>query len=202
MTYNRRVSDALGKLKHQLQCAYSGELGAAYAYRGHWHSARDPKEREQLRQIEADEWHHRDLVGGLLAQLGAKPQPIREAVFWMIGKSIAGFCHVGGWFFPIWGAGLLERHNIVEYEDCAEYAAGCGREEMIECLLTMAEVEWDHERWFHEKARTHWLMRVFPDWDDPPPRDSYRGEFAAFLGRAFVARPGVPLTGFEPVSQP
>jgi hypothetical protein len=28
-----------------LQLAYSGELAAGYAYRGHWHSVRDSEER-------------------------------------------------------------------------------------------------------------------------------------------------------------
>ena len=170
--------DARAKLIHQLQCAYSGELAAGYAYRGHWHSVRDPQERERIRQIEADEWHHRRLVGGLLEQLGAKPLRRREAIFWMIGKFIAGFCHVGGWFAPIWGAGRLERHNIVEYEDCAEYAAQCGREEMIDCLLTMAEVEWEHEKFFREKAAGHWMVRLFGIWPAPPPKESIRAKRA------------------------
>ena len=170
--------DARAKLIHQLQCAYSGELAAGFAYRGHWHSVRDAEERERIREIEADEWHHRRLVGGLLEQLGAKPRPVREAVFWTIGKFIAGFCHVGGWFFPMWGAGKLERHNIVEYEDCAEYASRCGREEMIDCFLTMAEVEWEHERYFREKAAGHWLVRVFRIWTPPPPKETIRAKRA------------------------
>jgi rubrerythrin len=168
--------DARAKLIHQLQCAYSGELAAGYAYRGHWHSVRDAEERERIRQIEADEWHHRRLVGGLLEQLGAKPKPVREAIFWCIGKFIAGFCHVGGRFFPIYGAGRLERHNIVEYEDAAVYAAGCGHDEMIDCLLTMAEVEWEHERFFRSKSVGHPLTRLFRMWDAPPPKGTIRAK--------------------------
>jgi demethoxyubiquinone hydroxylase (CLK1/Coq7/Cat5 family) len=55
------------KLIRQLQDAYSGELAAAHAYRGHCHSVRDPQQRARIRQIEDEEWHHRRLVGGLLA---------------------------------------------------------------------------------------------------------------------------------------
>ena len=65
--------DALAHLIRVLQNAYSGELAAGYAYRGHWRSLRDPAERERSRVIEAEEWHHRELVGGMLRQLGAAP---------------------------------------------------------------------------------------------------------------------------------
>ena len=166
--------DARAKLIHQLQCAYSGELAAGYAYRGHWHSLREPQQRERVRQIEAEEWHHRRLVGGLLEQLGARPRRMREVVFWCIGKFIAGFCHVGGWFLPIYGAGYLERHNIIEYEDAAMYAAACGQDEMIDCLLTMAEVEWEHEFFFRHKVLDHPFTRVFRIWEAPPAKGMIR----------------------------
>ena len=52
-----------------LQHAYSGEQAAAYAYRGHWKSVSDPAEAERIRRIEDEEWHHRDLVGGLLREV-------------------------------------------------------------------------------------------------------------------------------------
>ena len=140
---------------------------------------RNPQERERIRQIEADEWHHRRLVGGLLEQLGARPIPSREAVFWCIGKFIAAFCHVGGHFLPMWGAGKLERHNIVEYEDAAEYAAACGHDEMIDCLLTMAEVEWEHEAYFRSKAVGHPLARLFRIWEAPQAKETIRAKRAS-----------------------
>jgi hypothetical protein len=173
------MMDARAKLIHQLQCAYSGELAAGYAYRGHWHSLRDAQECERVRQIEAEEWHHRRLVGGLLEQLGARPRPLREAVFWCIGKFVAGFCHVGGWFLPMWGAGILERHNIIEYEDAAMYAAACGLDEMIEPLLSMAEVEWEHEAFFRQMAMKHPFARLWRIWDPPPAKETIRARRAA-----------------------
>ena len=42
------------KLIALLQLAYSGELAAAYAYRGHWHSVSAPDERAAIRKIEAE----------------------------------------------------------------------------------------------------------------------------------------------------
>jgi hypothetical protein len=166
--------DARSKLIRQLQGAFSGELAAGFAYRGHWRSVRDAAERERIREIEAEEWHHRELVGGMLAQLGGKASPIREAIFWMIGHVIAGICHVGGHFIPMYGAGKLERGNIVEYEDAAVYAVECGRSDLVDCLLTMAEVEWEHEKYFRSKVEGHWMLRVLKVWDPPAPKESIR----------------------------
>ena len=60
-------------LVHLLQLAYSGELAAAYAYRGHWKSVRNSDERDRIRAIEEEEWHHRKLVGEIIQKLGARP---------------------------------------------------------------------------------------------------------------------------------
>ena len=175
------------RLIRQLQGAYSGELAAGYAYRGHWKSVSDPGERDRIRQIEADEWHHRQLVAGLLRELGAGPNYLREAIFWTIGRTLGLLCHVSGWFFPMYGAGKLERGNIVEYEDAARYALGCGREEMIDCLLTMAEVEWDHEAYFRSRVVNHLLVRVLGLWPSPPPRESIRLRYAAETASRAIA---------------
>jgi rubrerythrin len=73
-----------------LRLAYSGELAAGFAYRGHWHSISDPEERLQIRKIEDEEWHHRRLVGGLLEQLGARPSVFRETrAFLTEGSSVS-----------------------------------------------------------------------------------------------------------------
>ena len=166
------------KLVRQLQIAYSAELGAGYAYRGHWHSVRDIAERDHIRRIEGEEWHHRELVGGLLRELGGKPSRLREIIFWCIGHAIAAFCHLGGWFAPMYGAGRLERGNIVEYEDAAVFASECGHDEMIDCLLTMAEVEWDHEAYFRQKAAGHPFVRILKLWPATEPREAIRQRFA------------------------
>jgi hypothetical protein len=42
----------------------------------------------------------------------------------------------------------------------------------------MAEVEWEHERYFREKAAGHRLSRVFQLWPQPPPKESIRASFA------------------------
>lgn len=161
------MSDAREKLIRQLQGAYSGELAAGYAYRGHWHSVRDAGERAHIQQIEAEEWHHRELVGAMLRDLGAGPNRKREIVFYCIGKVIAFLCHVGGRFMPMYGAGKLEVGNIVEYEDAAVYARECGHEEMVDCIIAMAQTEWEHEKYFRECITGHWMLRWFPLWTPP-----------------------------------
>jgi demethoxyubiquinone hydroxylase (CLK1/Coq7/Cat5 family) len=80
-----------------LQMAYSGELAAGLAYRGHWDSVIDPRERLEIQKIEEEEWHHRKLVGEMLADLRAKSIRYREIRAAIIGIVIEMFCHIGGW---------------------------------------------------------------------------------------------------------
>ena len=80
------------KLIALLQLAYSGELAAAHAYRGHWHSVSSVDERESIRKIEDDEWRHRKLVGEMLAGLGAGPSKRREIRAAIIGRTLGFSC--------------------------------------------------------------------------------------------------------------
>ncbi|HVE70370.1 MAG TPA: ferritin-like domain-containing protein [Thermoanaerobaculia bacterium] len=173
------MSDPRASLIRVLRSACSGELAAIHAYEGHANSVRDPGEKARIRTIQEEERQHRVLVLDLLARLESGPSRKREALFWCIGKTISFLCHIGGWFVPMYGAGRLERSNIVEYEDAARYAAACGHAEMIECLLDMAEVEWEHERYFREIIAGHWLLKLFPLWNVPPPKETIRSAWAA-----------------------
>ncbi|CAN5725669.1 hypothetical protein BH20ACT2_BH20ACT2_08460 [soil metagenome] len=174
----REVEAARKLLIRQLQGAYSGELAAGFAYRGHWRSVRELDQREAIAAIEADEWHHRELVGGLLAELGAGPHRAREAIMGTVGRALGALCHISGWFLPMYGAGLLESRNIAEYERAAHSAVECSRQDMIDCLLTMAEVEWDHEAYFRSHAASHRLASIVPLWSPVPARATIRAAFA------------------------
>ena len=173
------------KLIDILQLAYSGELAAAYAYRGHWHSVSDEDERARIEQIENEEWHHRRLVGEMLEMLGAQPNQRRERRALVIGRTLGFFCHLTGWLAPMYGAGRLESHNIREYETAARYARDCGREEFVDCLLTMAEVEWEHEKYFRSRVLIHLLGKHLPIWSEPPAKESIRDSFAHELPEEF-----------------
>jgi demethoxyubiquinone hydroxylase (CLK1/Coq7/Cat5 family) len=160
-----------------LQLAYSGERAAAYAYRGHWRSLRDPDERERIRRIEDEEWHHRRQVGDMLAQLGSRPNRVRELRALAIGRTLGLLCHVAGWLLPMYAAGRLERRNVGEYETAARFARLCGRDDFALCLLTMAEVEWDHEAYFRSRVELREYARRFL-WRPLPPRAAIRSDFA------------------------
>jgi rubrerythrin len=177
-----RSGDDLADLILILQLAYSGERSAAYAYRGHWNSVRDSAERTRIQTIENEEWHHRELVGGMLRDLQSRPDDRREWRAVLIGRVLQALCHVSGWFAPMYGAGKLESRNIKEYEDAARFAWGCGHAEFVECLLAMAEVEWEHEQYFREKVLSHPLRRLLPIWPLPPPKEHIRASFAQETG--------------------
>lgn len=160
-----------------LQNAHAGERAAAFAYQGHAKSVRSPIEKSQITQIENEEWRHRHELGRMLTELGAQPRVLREWWMMCVGLFISWFCRVGGWFIPMYGAGKLERGNIVEYEIAASLALEAGYPQYVDCLLDMAEVEWDHELYFRTQAESHWLWRRFPGWQAPPPRSAIRGNF-------------------------
>ncbi len=160
-----------------MQLAYSGELAATHAYIGHARSVRDPAEKAEIGVIEKQEIEHRERVGEILAALGAGPDPRRERSQLRVGKVVGALCHVGGWLIPMYGAGWLERGNIVEYEIAARLAVEAGVPEFVDDLLEMAEVEWDHEQYFRGKVREHWMGRRLPIWSMPPPREAIREAF-------------------------
>jgi rubrerythrin len=161
-----------------LRLAYSGELAAAHAYRGHAASVADAEERERIRVIEEEEWHHRRLVGAMLADLDARPSRARELRAAAIGRVLQAACHLSGWFLPMYAAGKLESRNIREYETAARLARDSGRGEFVDCLLSMAEVEWEHERYFRAKAAGHAWSRRLRLWPEPPPKSEIRASFA------------------------
>jgi hypothetical protein len=141
-----------------LEGAYSGELAAAFAYRGHWKSVKDPTERAAIQKIEREEWVHRKRVGEMLASLGAAPPKLREMKLWVIGRSIGFACHVTGWFLPMYFAGRLESGNVIEYQVAASHAGALGLKEFEADLRVMAGVEREHELFFLSVIRGHRML--------------------------------------------
>ena len=172
---SRQISQE--KLITILQLAYSGERAAGYAYRGHWQSVKAPDEVERIKIIENEEWHHRQLVGDMLKSLDAGPNKRREIRGTIIGRALGLLCHLLWWFVPMYGAGKLESRNIVEYQTAARHALDCGRDDLIDCLLTMAEVEWEHERYFREKALSSRWIKVLSIWPEPPDKEMIRTSY-------------------------
>ena len=141
-----------------LQGAYSGELAAGFAYRGHWKSVKNANERAAIKKIEHEEWLHRQRVGEMLASLGSGPRKLREAKLWMIGRTIGLSCHLIGWFLPMYFAGRLESGNVIEYEIAASHAGALGLSEFETDLLVMARVEKEHELFFLNVITGHRML--------------------------------------------
>jgi len=155
------MNNARQNLIRILQNAYSGELAAAYAYRGHWRSLKkSAAERERIRQIEEEEWTHRREVGKWLEVLEAKPRKFKEAMLWTIGRSLGAACYVSGWFFPMYFAGRLESGNVKEYEDAAQFAKELKMPECFDEMMEMARVEQEHEDFFKQIISRHRLLPI------------------------------------------
>jgi demethoxyubiquinone hydroxylase (CLK1/Coq7/Cat5 family) len=153
------MNDARSNLIRILQNAHAGELAAAYAYRGHWKSLKSgTPEREQIKKIEAEEWAHRANVRRWLEKLEAKPNELREKIFWTIGRTLGLTCHVSGWFFPMYFAGRLESQNVQEYIDAAEYSKKLGMNECFTEMMEMSHVEGEHEAFFRQTVSNHRLL--------------------------------------------
>jgi rubrerythrin len=203
-TKSEREQAIRARLIRLLQRAYSGELGAAIAYRGHAASISDPGQRERITRIRFEELDHRERVGHLLGPLGGAPDAGLEWRNRAIGTSISAFCRVGGWFLPMYGAGWIERRNIVEYEHAARLSALAGELDLADDLLDMAEVEWEHERYFRLHAASHWLAHLLPVWRAPGPREAIRGHFTWFLEEHALPTPLpvlLPLAESVPVAR-
>lgn len=151
-------NNAKKNLVRILQNAYSGEIAAAYAYRGHWKSLKESAEREQIKKIETEEWEHRENVGRWLEKLGAKPKKLREAIFRTIGRTLGTSCYISGWFFPMYFAGRLESGNVKEYEDAAAFASELEMHECVDELMDMARTEAEHEIFFRRVVAEHRLL--------------------------------------------
>jgi demethoxyubiquinone hydroxylase (CLK1/Coq7/Cat5 family) len=137
----------------------------------------DAHEKVSIQEIENEEWHHRQLVGKMLMRLEARPDKLKEIRATVVGRALGVLCHVAGWLAPMYGAGKLESRNIAEYETGARYARDCGQAEFVDWLLTMAEVEWEHELYFRSRVQSHKVGRRLHLWPQPPPREMIRFNF-------------------------
>jgi Ubiquinone biosynthesis protein COQ7 len=166
--------DAQARLIHLLKLAHAGEKAAAYAYAGHWRSVKRPPERERIRLMEQEELAHRACLHRMLTDFGEKPDRGRERLMTVIGRVAGAGCFVTGWYGPMYGAGRIEHRNVWEYVHAATFARECGHAELVEELLTMAEVEWDHEHYFRTQVEGHWLRKILRPWPSLPPRTDLR----------------------------
>lgn len=138
------------KLVRLLQMAYSAEKAAAFAYQGHAGSLKDPEVIAAVKQIELDEWKHREEVLAIMQQYQVPVSRWFEWYFHIVGKLIAASCYVIGWFMPIYFAGRLESGNVCEYFRMKHFFNELGITTHDEVLYEMGIKEKEHEVYFLE----------------------------------------------------
>ena len=144
-----------------LQRAYSAERAAAFAYIGHADSLKAPEAKAAVKQIEDDEWKHRENILGLMQRYGVPVSRWHEVRFYVIGKIISASCHVIGRFMPFFFAGKLESGNVCEYFVMMRHFHSLGIREHDAMLYEMGMKEKEHEVYFLGQIRASGLLPLF-----------------------------------------
>lgn len=160
------------RLLSLLVAAHAGERAAALAYRGHHRSLPAGADRDAIRAIEAEEWHHRARLALWLERLGAKPWLPREWALAAIGGTLGPLCRISGWLAPMYGAGFLEAQNVNDYLVGAELARQLELSELADELQQFAVVEARHETYFRSRVLSHPLGPWLPRWRAEAARPS------------------------------
>lgn len=151
------------KLKHHalidlIQMAYSAEKAAAFAYQGHAGSVKDKAAKVAIKQIEIDEWNHRQEMLELLHLYELPISKYYEFRFHIVGKIISYSCYVIGWFMPYYFAGRLESGNVCEYFRMKSYFNELGISAHDQALYDMGIKEKEHEVYFYNQIKdSKWL---------------------------------------------
>lgn len=140
--------NGMENLIKMLQHAHSGETAAYHAYAGHIKSVSDPKLKEGLQKIQKDELDHVRMAWFMLHELGAKPNPLQDTVFTVIGKVLSFMCRITGYFAPMYGALLIEKVGVNNYRAIAEEARSKRLFEMHAALVDMKNTEEEHLKFF------------------------------------------------------
>lgn len=149
------------KLTKLLKMAYSAEMAASFAYQGHAGSVKDKNEKVAIRQIELDEWSHREEVLKIMNQYEIPISKWFEIRFYIIGKIISFSCYLIGWFMPYYFAGRLESGNVCEYFRMMKYFHEIGIIEHNEVLFEMGIKEKEHEIYFLDRIKNKKLLPFF-----------------------------------------
>ena len=149
------------KLVKLLQLAYSAEKAAAFAYIGHAGSVKNPNEKVAIKQIEMDEWQHRETVLSIMQQYAIPVSRYYEIKYYIIGRIISASCYVIGWFMPYYFAGRLESGNVCEYFIMMRYFNEIGITAHDAELYEMGMKEKEHEVYFQKSLQNNRLLPLF-----------------------------------------
>ena len=149
------------KLVQLLQLAYSAEKAAAFAYIGHAGSVKNRDEKVAIRQIELDEWQHRQTVLSIMRQYDISPSRYFEIKYHILGRIISASFYVIGWFMPYYFAGRLESGNVCEYFIMMRYFNEIGISDHDAVLYEMGIKEKEHEIYFQKGLQNNRLLPLF-----------------------------------------
>lgn len=149
------------KLIDLLQKAYSAERAAAFAYIGHADSVKKKEEKTAIKDIEEDEWHHREQVLEIMKQYDIPISKFYELKFYIIGKVIGFSCYIIGWFMPFFFAGRLESGNVCEYFVMMYYFQELEITTHNQDLYDMGIKEKEHEEYFLDQIKDSSLLPFF-----------------------------------------
>jgi hypothetical protein len=149
------------KLVDLLQKAYSAEKAASFAYQGHAASVKDKNEKQQIHQIESDEWLHREEVLQIMNDFEIPISKYYELKFYIIGKTISFSCYIIGRFMPFYFAGILESGNVCEYFKMKQYFNSLAITKYDQILYDLGMKEKEHEIYFLEKVKNDKFLPFF-----------------------------------------
>lgn len=144
-----------------LKQAYSAEKAAAFAYQGHAGSVKNIEEKKAIKQIEIDEWNHREEVLKLMKIYQVPISKWYEVKNYFIGKTISASCYVIGWFMPFYFAGSLESGNVCEYVRMKRLFNALDITEHDEVLYEMSLKEKEHEVYFYQQIKDNKMLPFF-----------------------------------------
>lgn len=138
----------ISKLIKALQWAHASELGAYYAYQGHWESLSNLKQIQQIQRIQKDELNHAASLKAYLEQLNSNTHNPMDQFFTLVGKILGYMCKVFGWRIPMIIAGLLERIGKNSYTNMSQQAEDLQMYKLAAELEAMGKIEEQHELYF------------------------------------------------------
>lgn len=149
------------KLVRLIQEAYSAEKAAAFAYIGHANSVSNLAEKAAIKQIEIDEWNHREEMMKLMKLYEIPVSKFYEFKFHVIGRVISFSCYIIGWFMPYYFAGRLESGNVCEYFRMMQYFHELNITEHDHILYELGIKEKEHEEYFLNAIKHKKLLSFF-----------------------------------------
>ena len=158
-----------------LRLAHSAERAASYAYQGHAAITKSPEIKESIKQIEDDEWRHRAELLEIMNEHGVTVSKFYEIKYYIIGKIIGLSCFFIGFFLANYFAGRLESGNVIEYFNMRDMFNELGITKYDACMEEMAQKEKDHELFFLELVKDHWLLPLFSTIFRWGPKQSFNG---------------------------